>query len=162
RALRLLGFAAGLPVHVIALRSQVPLDQVGGLVCPGRPVKAASIANVGVILAGTLDPARFPAGVRAGIGAAQSPTRAWREARTPPRFTTARQPVVHYDDLGVVALLAHVPLDAARDNADVTAITRIASNPEELDTLDVYCATGSVRRAADILCLHHSSVARRL
>jgi DNA-binding PucR family transcriptional regulator len=29
-------------------------------------------------------------------------------------------------------------------------------------TLDAYCATGSVRQAAVLLNLHHSSVARRL
>ncbi|MEV0370171.1 helix-turn-helix domain-containing protein [Streptomyces sp. NPDC050636] len=162
RALRLLGFAADLPVRVVAVRSQLPLDQIGGLVCPARPVKAAPLADVGVILATTVDQARFPAGVRAGIGAAESPDRSWREARTALRFTTPRQPVVHYDGLGALALLAQVPQDTARDNADVTAIARIADNPEDLETLDAYCAAGSLRRAADLLHLHHSSVARRL
>ncbi|MGW1072093.1 helix-turn-helix domain-containing protein [Streptomyces sp. NPDC002537] len=162
RALRLLGFAADLPVHVVAVRSKLPLDQVGGLLCPARPVKAALIADVGVILATTLDPARFPAGVRAGIGAAEGPDRSWREARTALRFTTPRQPVLHYADLGALALLAEIPRDAARGNADVTAIARIAESPEDLETLDTYCAVGSLRRAADLLHLHHSSVARRL
>jgi DNA-binding PucR family transcriptional regulator len=109
-----------------------------------------------------MDPARFPAGVRAGIGAVDSPDRSWRQARTALRFTTARQPVVHYTDLGALALLAQVPQDAARANADVAAITRLAANPEDLETLDAYCDTGSVRRAAELLHLHHSSVARRL
>jgi DNA-binding PucR family transcriptional regulator len=44
----------------------------------------------------------------------------------------------------------------------VTAIARLAGNPEDLDTLDAYCAAGSLRRAANLLRLHHSSVARRL
>jgi PucR C-terminal helix-turn-helix domain len=162
RALRLLGFAVDLPVRVAAVRSQLPLDQVGGLVCPARPVKAAPLADVGVILATTLDPARFPAGVRAGIGAADRPDRSWRQARTALRFTTPRQPVVHHTDLGALALLAEIPQDAARDNADVTAISRVAGNREDLETLDAYCAAGSVRRAAELLHLHHSSVARRL
>ena len=61
-----------------------------------------------------------------------------------------------------MALLAHVPQDAARDNADVAAIVRMAVSPEDLDTLDAYCTTGSQRQAADLLHLHHSSVARRL
>jgi hypothetical protein len=125
-------------------------------------VKAASVGDVGVILASTVDAARLPAGVRAGIGAAQSPDRCWREARTALRFATARQPVVTFDGLGALALLAQVPHDAVRDNADVTAIARLAGNPDNLDALDVYCATGSVRRAGDLLGLHHSSVARRL
>jgi sugar diacid utilization regulator len=125
-------------------------------------VKAAPLADVGVILATAMDPARFPAGVRAGIGAADSPDRSWRQARTALRFTTPRQPVVRYDDLGSLALLAEIPQDAARDNADVAAIARMAGNPEDLETLDAYCETGSLRRAADLLHLHHSSVARRL
>lgn len=162
RALRLLGFTAGLPVRVVAVRSRLPLDQVGGLVCPARPVKAAPLADVGVLLATTVDPVRFPPGVRAGIGVAASPDRSWYEARTALRFTTAREPVVHYADLGALALLAELPQDAVRDNADVAAIARMADNPEDLETLDTYCATGSLRRAADLLHLHHSSVARRL
>jgi DNA-binding transcriptional LysR family regulator len=41
----------------------------------------------------------------------------------------------------------------------VTAIAGVAGNPEDLEALDAYCATGSLRRAADLLRLHHSSVA---
>jgi hypothetical protein len=162
RALRLLGFASDLPVHVVAVRSQLSLDQVGGLVCPARLVKAAPLADVGVLLATTVDPARFPAGVRAGIGAAGSPDRSWQEARTALRFTTPREPVVHYDGLGALAMLAQVPPDAARDNVDVAAIAGLAAGPDDLETLDAYCVTGSQRQAADLLHLHHSSVARRL
>ncbi|MEV5597113.1 helix-turn-helix domain-containing protein [Streptomyces sp. NPDC052496] len=162
RALRLLGFPAGLPVQVVAVRSGLPLDRIGSAVCPARPVKAALIGEVGVILTTAADPALFPAGVRAGIGAAESPDRSWQQARTALRFTTSGRPVVRYDDLGALALLAHVPLDCARDNADVAAIARIAGAPEDLETLTAYCETGSLRRAADLLHLHHSSVSRRL
>ncbi|MDH2426164.1 helix-turn-helix domain-containing protein [Sphaerisporangium sp. TRM90804] len=162
RALRLLGFAAGSRIHVVALHSPLPLDQIGALVCPARPVKAAPLADVGVILATTLDPARFPAGTRAGIGAADSPGRSWRQARTALRFTTPARPIVRHDDLGALALLAEIPRAATRDNADVTAIAHLAATPEDLRTLDAYCATGSLRRAADLLHLHHSSVARRV
>jgi hypothetical protein len=162
RALRLLGFAAGLPVRVVAVRSPLPLDQVGGLICPARPVKAAQLGDTGVILATTVDRSGFPAGVHAGIGAAGNPHRSWRQAGTALRFTTPREPVIRYDDLGALALLAEIPESTVRDNADVAAIGRIAGNPEDMETLDVYCATGSLRRAADLLHLHHSSVARRL
>lgn len=155
---------ADLPLRVVAVRSQLPLDQIGGLVCPARPVKAALLADVGVILATTVDEAQFPADVRAGSGAAESPDRSWQQARTALRFTTPRRPVVHYAGLGALALLAQVPQDTTRDNADVAAIVGIAGNPEDIETLDAYCATGSLRRAADRLHLHlhHSSVARRL
>jgi hypothetical protein len=162
RALRLLGFAADLPVRVAAVHTQLPLDRVGSAICPGRPVKAAMLAGVGVILATTIDPARFPAGVRAGIGAGDRPDRAWREARTALRFTDSREPVVRHDHLGALSLLAEIPRDAVRANGDVAAIARLAGKPDDLATLDAYCATGSVRQAAALLNLHHSSVARRL
>ncbi|MCI3935133.1 PucR family transcriptional regulator [Streptomyces sp. AN091965] len=162
RALRLLGFATGVPLRVVAVRSSVPLDRISAALCPDRPVKAAPLGDVGVVLAGAVAVDRFPAGVRAGIGTADSPERSWGEARTALRFATERRPVVHYDGLGALALLAQVPRDAARDNADVTAIGLVADAPEDLETLEAYCATGSLRRAADRLHLHHSSVARRL
>ncbi|WP_030208703.1 helix-turn-helix domain-containing protein [Streptomyces sp. NRRL S-87] len=162
RALRLLGFAADLPVRVVAVRSQLPLDRIGALICPERPVKAAPLGDVGAILATTVVPDRFPAGVRAGIGAAGSPDRCWQEARTALRFTGPREPVRHHADLGALALLAEIPASVARENADVAAIARLVGDPEDLQTLDAYCATGSLRRAADLLHLHHSSVARRV
>jgi hypothetical protein len=162
RALRLLGFGADLPIRVVALRTRRPLDQIGGLICPAHLVKAAPLADVGVILATTMDPTRFPADIQAGIGAAESPDRSWQQARTALRFATARQPVVHYDSLGALALLAQIPKEVARENTDVAAISGLAGDQEDLETLDAYCATGSVRQAADALHLHHSSVARRL
>lgn len=162
RALRLLGFHADLPVRVIAVRSQLPLDRVGRLVCPGRHVKAAMVVGVGVLLATSVDTARFPADARAGIGCAPEPDRCWLQARTALRFTTTRRPVIHYDGLGALALLAQVPKDGVRDNADVAAVARIACSSDDLDTLDAYCVTGSLRKTADLLHLHHSSVGRRL
>ncbi|MGW4895143.1 helix-turn-helix domain-containing protein [Kitasatospora sp. NPDC004240] len=164
RALRLLGFAAGRPVRAVAVPASLPLplDRLGALVCPAGPVKAAPLADAGVLLATAVDPGRFPAGVRAGIGAADGPDRSWRQARTALRFTTAREPVVHHGDLGALALLAELPRDRVRENADVAALARIADSVEDLETLDAYCATGSLRRAADLLHLHHSSVARRI
>ncbi|MGW4164890.1 helix-turn-helix domain-containing protein [Streptomyces sp. NPDC004788] len=163
RALRLLGFPPGLPVRVVAVRSRLPLDDIGARVCPDGHVKAAPLADVGVLLATAVDPARVPADVRAGIGDADSPERSWRQARTALRFTTAREPVVHHADLGALALLAEIPAAAVRENPDVVAVARIAAaDPDDLDTLDAYCHTGSLRRAAELLHRHHSSVARRV
>ncbi|GAA4840621.1 helix-turn-helix domain-containing protein [Kitasatospora terrestris] len=189
RALRLLGFPADRPVHVAAVRLPAPaadagphrpsgaapsdpdpaadrpplsLARIGALICPGRPVKAASLADTGVLLATAVDPAGFPAGVRAGLGTAGSPDLAWRRARTALRFTTERRPVVEHSELGALALLAEIPPDTARANPDVAAVTRLATCPDDLDTLDAYCATGSLRRAAEQLHLHHSSIARRI
>ncbi|CAM3312962.1 CdaR family transcriptional regulator [Kibdelosporangium persicum] len=162
RALRLLGFDADLPIRVAAVRSRLPLDQIGSLLCPARPVKAAPLGDVGVILATTVDTSRLPEGVRVGVGNAESPDQSWRQARTALRFTGPREPVVHHDDLGALALLAEIPQDVSRGNADVAAIARMADSPADMETLDAYCATGSLRQAADLLHLHHSSVSRRL
>ncbi|NUT53181.1 MAG: helix-turn-helix domain-containing protein, partial [Saccharothrix sp.] len=74
--------------------------------------------------------------------------------------TTERDPVVHHDSLGALALLAEIPPTAARENPDVAAVAALPT--EDVATLDAYCATGSLRRAADLLHLHHTSVARRL
>ncbi|MEW1550669.1 helix-turn-helix domain-containing protein [Streptomyces tsukubensis] len=163
RALRLLGFPVDMPVRVAAVRTRLPLDRIAALICPGRPVKAAPLAaGLGAVLACAVDRDRFPAGVRAGIGAAGSPGRAWYEARTALRFTGPYEPVLHYTDLGASALLAHLPRETLRAHADVAAVDRLAVRPEDLETLDAYCAAGSCRRAAELLHLHHSSVARRL
>ncbi|WP_433323052.1 PucR family transcriptional regulator [Spirillospora sp. CA-294931] len=162
RALRLLGFPVDLPVRVVAVRSRLPLDRVGAVICPSRLVKAAPLADVGVILAASVDTARFPDGVRAGVGSAADPHLSWRQARTALRFSSPREPVLRFDELGALALLADVPREALLGDADVAAVTRLAEGPEELETLDAYCATGSLRRAAESLHLHHSSVARRL
>ncbi|MFJ3979331.1 helix-turn-helix domain-containing protein [Streptomyces sp. NPDC090021] len=187
RALRLLGFAPDLPVRAVAVRSDVPLDRVAALLCPGRPAKAAPLTDAGIILVaahtdaggasrdtcgaatGTataapdaIAPDLLPAGVRAGVGTAGNPVMSWREARTALRFTAERRPVVRHADLGALALLAEIPEDVARANHDVAAIARLARHPEDLETLDAFCATGSLRRAADRLHLHHSSVARRI
>ncbi|MEU9997024.1 helix-turn-helix domain-containing protein [Streptomyces sp. NPDC050848] len=162
RALRLLGFAPDVPVEVVAVRSRLPLHRIGALVCSVGPVKAATVGDVGVLLTTGVVEDRFPADARAGIGAADSPERSWRQARTALRFTTPHRPVVHHARLGALALLAQVPPAVARDDADVAAIAALAGNAGDLATLDAYCATGSQRRAAQLLHLHHSSVARRL
>jgi hypothetical protein len=158
RALRLLGFPPDQPVQVAAVRTSLPLDRVAALVCPTRPVKAADIAGIGAILSTRLGD--FPDGVRAGLSTATCPALSWVEAQIALRFTTPRAPVVHHPDLGALALLAHLPETVLRANADVSAIAQLSA--DDLETLDAYCATGSLRRAADLLHLHHSSVSRRL
>ena len=158
RALRLLGFAPLRPIQVAAVRSGLPLDRVAAAVCLSHPVKAAEVAGVGAILTSKLGD--FPNGVLAGIGTVGCPGRSWVEAQTALRFTTPRTPVVTYSDLGALALLAQVPVEVLRANSDVAAVAGLS--PDDLETLDAYCATGSLRRAADVLHLHHSSVSRRL
>lgn len=158
RALRLLGFAADQRVQVAAVSSELALDRIAVAVCPAHLVKAAPVTSAGVILATRLGD--FPSDVRAGVGADPHPARAWHEAQIALRFTTARIPVVRHPDLGALALLAHVPAETLRANGDVAAVATLSA--DDLETLDAYCTTGSLRRAADLLHLHHSSVSRRL
>ncbi|MEU5977556.1 helix-turn-helix domain-containing protein [Streptomyces sp. NPDC047315] len=176
RALRLLGFAVDAPVHVVVVRvgavraeavrsPRLPLDRIGALICPDGLVKAAPLPDVGVLLATAVDRAAFPAGVRAGLGGGVGPDRSFAQARTALRFTTEREPVLAHADLGALALLARVPPDAVRADPDVSALAAVANAPDgaaDLATLDAYCATGSLRGAAELLHLHHSSVARRV
>ncbi|HUQ56577.1 helix-turn-helix domain-containing protein, partial [Lentzea sp.] len=158
RALRLLGFAPDQRLHVAAVSSDLALDRVATAVCGRHLVKAAPVGAEGVLLATGLG--GFPPGVRAGVGTDAHPARAWTEARTALRFTTERTPVVRHRDLGALALLAEVPAEVLLANADVVAVAGLST--EDLATLDAYCATGSLRKAADLLHLHHSSVSRRL
>lgn len=162
RALRLLGFSPHLPVKVMAVRAETPLDQIGRAVCPAGLVKAARVADAGAVLATGVDASLLPDGVRAGIGVADRPDLAWHQARTALRFTTPHHAAVRHDELGALALLADVPPHALQDNSDVSAIEQIAGRGEDLATLEAYVGTGSVRHAAARLHLHHSSVARRL
>jgi hypothetical protein len=50
------------------VRTTRPLDQVAAALCPARPLKAAPLGEVGVILATTVDADAIPPDVRAGIG----------------------------------------------------------------------------------------------
>lgn len=79
--------------------------------------------------------------------------RSWRQARTALRFTAPHRPVVHHRNPATTALLGTHRRKRCGENADVAAIDRLAAEPDDLPTLDAYCATGSRRRAAELLHL---------
>ncbi|MFC5156970.1 helix-turn-helix domain-containing protein [Streptomyces amakusaensis] len=67
--------------------------------------------------------------------------------------------------LGAPALLADVPRSAALAHPDVEAVARLAGEAgggQAVRTLDVVCRSKSLRDAAELLHLHHSSVAQRV
>ncbi|GAA2443213.1 helix-turn-helix domain-containing protein [Streptomyces macrosporus] len=118
---------------------------------------------------------RGPApGVRVGIGGAADPLDArtsWEQARAALRFATPGAPeeaVADHDELGPVALLADIPVERLRDQADVRRLAELADGErcgqgtDPLAALAAFCRTGSLRQAAAELHLHHSSVAARL
>ncbi|SPM30606.1 PucR family transcriptional regulator [Mycobacterium terramassiliense] len=118
------------------------------------------------------------AGVHVGVGANADCTdaeRSWEQALTALRFAppantclTVSDPgaaVVDYDELGVLALLAEIPPDRLTGNPYIAALNAFGATESgalDLATLEAYCRTGSLRQAAQILYLHHSTVASRL
>ncbi|GAA2417223.1 helix-turn-helix domain-containing protein [Streptomyces glaucosporus] len=113
-------------------------------------------------------------GVRVGVGGAADPLDArtsWEQARDALRFTapgTPEEAVADHDELGPVALLADIPVERLRDQADVRRLAELADGErggqgaDPLAALAAFCRTGSLRQAAAELHLHHSSVAARL
>lgn len=149
RALHLLGLEPLAPLRVLATpgdlegRSAVVGDVRAVLLVGSVP--ALAVDRVGV---GPLRPA---------IEAAQS----WQAARTALRFTSKVEPVIWWEHLGGLAPSAE-RLDPSSLAAvpDVCALDQLAA--EDIAVLDAFCATGSARRAADVLHRHHSTVPARL
>lgn len=123
---------------------------IWALLCPGTvPETAASGGRLGI-------GPRVPA-----IEAARS----WQAARNALRFASEAEPVIHWDELGCLGLLAALFGRGDLDHADLTALDRLAADrrgASTLATLDTFCATGSVRKTAALLYHHHSTIADHL
>lgn len=149
RALHLLGIAATAPLRVLAATGEVP----------GR---SALVGDVRAVLS-----AEVPqTGGRLGVGPllpAIDAARSWHAARTALKYTSDGEPVVWWEKLGGLALLAE-QLDPA-DIAvlpDVRSLDALAAEPGMITMLDALCTTGSVRKAAGVLHRHHSTMTARL
>jgi len=110
-------------------------------------------------------------GLRVGIGSAVPGLEArtsWQQAQLALRFAVpdfGDESVVEHDELGPLTLLAEVPVEMLRAQADVRALDALAATPTgalDVAALEAFCRTGSLRQAATVLHLHHSSVAARL
>ncbi|MEU4656532.1 helix-turn-helix domain-containing protein [Streptomyces sp. NPDC023723] len=100
-----------------------------------------------------------------GVGAAVSPSRlpdSWATAVTALRLSDENRPAVLADDLGALVLLARVAEDERAAHPDVVTLDALARRPEELRILDAIGSTTTVREAARLLYLHHSTVQSRL
>lgn len=121
-------------------------------------------AGAGSAVPGDLSPALLADGGRAGIGpevAAIDAARSWTAARTALRFTATAEPLVWWENLGVLAALDGQP--GLAEFADVQALDRLAAESgDTLATLTALCATGSARKAAAVLHRHHSTMPARL
>lgn len=149
RALHLLGITATSPLRVLAATAEVP----------GR---SALIGDVRAVLSVEVPRADGRLGVGPLLPAIEA-ARSWQAARTALRYTSDGEPVVWWEKLGGLALLAD-QLDPADVAAlpDVRALDALAAEPGMISALDALCATGSVRKAAVVLHRHHSTMPARL
>ncbi|MFD5830770.1 helix-turn-helix domain-containing protein [Lentzea sp. NPDC060358] len=154
RALHLLGIDAGSPVRVLAATGQVP----------GRSVvldRSEALGEVRAVLSAEVPevPGRLGVGpLLPAIDAARS----WRAARTALRYTSDGDPVVWWEKLGGLAVLADVGPAEVAALPDVRALDRLGAEPGMIALLDALCATGSVRKAAVLVHRHHSTMTTRL
>jgi PucR-like helix-turn-helix protein/diguanylate cyclase with GGDEF domain len=185
RALRLLGLDGELPVRVLAVAADGdPGAAAVALVARGRPVRAARVAVIGTRAAMLLQPresaasvvadlrAAFEArsrergsaaAVRVGVGRPMPGLEArasWAQAQLALRFATVDDAIIDHEELGSLALLAELPPEQLRAQTDVVALDALAAT--DVAALEAFCRTGSLRKAAALLHLHHSSVADRL
>lgn len=107
---------------------------------------------------GQATPAGF-AGVARATDVARLPD-AWIDARLALRLAGVRQPIVDADELGALMVLARAFDPDAAVPADVAALRKL--DARGLEMLDVLAESESVRAAASILALHHSSLQARL
>lgn len=190
RALRLMGMSPRRPLRAVAICAgpTVPAEAVDAVVdavveatsITGGMARTSRLGTTVAILAQTpgdlqeaLTVQRIApvSGIRIGIGRGLPPSQAaeaWATAQIAQRFASAlrrRGPIVRYDDLGAIASLASVPREAALADADVQALARLGRTDTGRRDIDVFLAVtwhGSARQAANVLHLHHSSVAHRL
>jgi hypothetical protein len=110
-------------------------------------------------------------GLRAGIGntvAVAEIHRSRNQALHALAFTGYGGPVarvISYEELGNLGALARLPRQELQGMADLAAITEMDADGNgraALEALEALCRTGTLRRAAKLLHLHHSSVAKRI
>ncbi|WP_434443305.1 helix-turn-helix domain-containing protein [Lentzea sp. E54] len=149
RALHLLGIAATAGLRVLAATGEVP----------GRSVV---LGNVRAVLTTEIPETAGRLGVGPLLPAIDA-AKSWHAARTALRYTSDSEPLVWWERLGSLALLAE-QVGSADIAAlpDVCALDRLAAEPGMITMLDALCATGSVRKAATVLHRHHSTMTARL
>ena len=182
RAARLLGLDPSRSIRVVAVATTDAQDAATaavGLVAAFRPTttRAAAIGSIAaVVIPPTRSGSATDSGLRttsnivAGVGGSVLPHRArqsWLQGQVALRFAVAdtAYAIVHHDDLGALTLLADIPSDRLAANPDVRTLATHAetdSGRMDLAAVAALCRTGSLRRAAVALHMHHSTVAARV
>ena len=120
------------------------------------------VTPVGRVRAVLMPPgATLPTG-RIGVGVSAVPTslrESWRSALLALRLTTEREPVVDAETLGAFLLLADAAESRGSELPDVAALAAIDSrDPRALGYLDALGRSDSVRSAAALAGIHHSTL----
>ena len=74
-------------------------------------------------------------------------------------------PITHFEELGVLHLLAEIPTDDLAQYPDVVRVAGLEATGtpvSDLDLLERYLATMSLRQTAQQVLLHHTTVQYRL
>ncbi len=174
RASRALHLDSHQPLRVVAIAAEDRLEDEADatlrLLRPGVRTTWTLVGRVAVMLVGDIPRSTSLDGGtrRVGIGCSRKLGHAHESleaALTALRFTSPDHPVVWYDDLGARSLLVAVPEEATRAERDIAVLGELAAGPSDLNDLiilDAFCREATLRAAAVVLHLHHSSVSHRL
>lgn len=173
RAARSLHLDAQGQVRAIAVAAARPEEEAEALLHrlrPNAPAAWVLIGEVAVVLVGDIDrTAPLGSATRlVGVGGAQKLGHAQESleaAMSALRFAHPDEPVVWFEDLGARSLLGSIPEGLVGTIDDVAVIDELARGPHDLSDLMVlsaFCREGTLRAAASVLHMHHSSVSHRL
>ncbi|NKX52628.1 LysR family transcriptional regulator, partial [Arthrobacter deserti] len=161
---------------VLVFRERQPSDQLAQRISNADPACIAVTVGADAIAVAP-DSAvlrRFTgmaAGIRAGIGGPAPVSHlhlSYARAVDALAFTDYGSPVsriVSHGELGALALLARAPREELLSLPGLPAIAAIEkgdNGPAELEALEALCRSGTLRGAAKLLHLHHSSIAKRI
>ena len=176
RALRAMGFEPGEPMCTLAVTGPAPqTDVVVALALPRAGARFAVLGSIHAVLTrlpepGVLD--AVPAGFRVGVGPELPGLEApysWQQARVARKFSSrnGRGPqVVRATELGAMAIIAEkLRNEDIAQVPDVAVLDELAAEPNGSDTiaiLDALCRTGSIRKAANEVFRHHTTLISKL
>jgi purine catabolism regulator len=115
--------------------------------------------------------ARIGVGIEVGMGGEGTPASlhaSWRQAAQALLLRpvmAATSIVTHFEDLGVLHLLAEIPTDDLAKYPDVVRVAGLEASGapvSDLDLLERYLATMSLRQTAGQVLLHYTTVQYRL
>ncbi|MEV0063447.1 helix-turn-helix domain-containing protein [Nocardia sp. NPDC050718] len=190
RAMRLLGVDPARPLCLLAISGPGAADAVRIIGARVPVVRSTILGTVTAVLLQDGSSCRelsdvlnaavvqaFPASRRGADGPwvgmgerlpALAAATSWEQARRALRFASSTwhgRRVIAFERLGSLALLGELPVPKLLGAPDVMRLDEFAATEAgalAVDTLEAFCLFGSLRRTADELHLHHSTVAARI